>query len=90
MLWRPNRDNLIGTVQVDETYVGGEKPGKRGRGAGGKALVGIAVEVFKRDDEKIKGRLRLQHLEDTSGDSLIPLTQNVVQPKSIVGSIRIF
>ena len=41
---RPGRDLLGGNVEVDETYVGGKKPGKRGRGAAGKALVGIAVE----------------------------------------------
>jgi transposase-like protein len=81
---RPNREKLSGTVQVDETYVGGEKPGKRGRGAAGKALVGIAVEVFKRDDDEIMGRLRLRYLKDASGDSLIPFIQDVVQPKSIV------
>src|SRR3989338_8385075 len=39
---RPGRDRLSGTVEVDETYVGGEKKGKRGRGATGKALVVIA------------------------------------------------
>jgi len=33
---RPGRDRLTGTVEVDETYLGGEKPGKRGRGAAGK------------------------------------------------------
>lgn len=42
---RPGRDQLAGPVQVDEIYVGGrKKPGKRGRGAAGKALVAIAVE----------------------------------------------
>ena len=41
---RPGRDRLSGTVEVDETYIGGEKPGKRGRGAGSKALIVIAVE----------------------------------------------
>jgi hypothetical protein len=35
---RPDRDRLSGIVEVDETYIGGEKPGKRGRGAGGKQL----------------------------------------------------
>ena len=35
---RPNRDKLSSIVEVDETYVGGAKPGKRGRGAAGKAL----------------------------------------------------
>jgi len=34
----PARDNLSGVVEVDETYVGGGKPGKRGRGAAGKGL----------------------------------------------------
>lgn len=31
---RPSRDRLSGTVEVDEVYIGGERPGKRGRGAG--------------------------------------------------------
>ena len=33
-----------GTVEMDETYVGGVRPGKRGRGAAGKAIVVGAVE----------------------------------------------
>ena len=41
---RLGRDRLCGCVQVDETYVGGRKSGKRGRGAEGKALVAIGVE----------------------------------------------
>jgi transposase-like protein len=81
---RPNRDKLSGIVEVDETYVGGAKPGKRGRGAAGKALVGIAVEVNESDDDHVLGRIRLRHLEDASGDSLIPFIQDVIQPKSIV------
>ena len=40
---RSGRDRLNGVVEVDETYVGGKKPGKRVRVAAGKALVGIAV-----------------------------------------------
>jgi hypothetical protein len=42
---RPGRDRLLGEVEVevDETYIGGEKPGKRGCGAAGKALVLVAV-----------------------------------------------
>ena len=42
---RPGRDRLVGPVQVDETYVGGSHPGKRGRGAAGKTLALVAVEV---------------------------------------------
>ena len=41
---RPGRDRLQGTVEVDETYWGGERPGKRGRGAEGKSLVVVAAE----------------------------------------------
>ena len=54
---RPHRDLLSGLVEVDETCVGGKKSGKRGRGAAGKALVGIAVE--DKGDEGI-GRIRLR------------------------------
>lgn len=78
---RPGRDLLSGTVEVDETYVGGKKSGKRGRGAAGKALVGIAVE--DKGGEGI-GRIRLIHLEDASSDKLTPFVQGVVQPGSTI------
>lgn len=65
---RPGRDQLSGTVEVDETYMGGEKPGKRGRGAGGKTLVVIAVQLV----DKVIGRVRLAHVTDASADSLEP------------------
>src|SRR3954468_19623643 len=42
---RPDRQPRAGRVEADETYVGGPRPGKRGRGAAGKALVGGAVEA---------------------------------------------
>ena len=41
---RPGRERLSGDVEVDETAIGGVKPGKRGRGAAGKTLVAVAVE----------------------------------------------
>lgn len=63
---RPGRDRLSGTVQVDEIYIGGEKPGKRGRGAAGKALVVIMVEL---KEGKI-GRIRLRRVPDASGPCL--------------------
>ena len=40
---RPGRDKLSGIVEVNETIVGGESTGKRGRGAEGKSLVLIAA-----------------------------------------------
>ena len=36
---------LDGSVEVDETFLGGPKPGKRGRGAAGKVLLAGAVET---------------------------------------------
>jgi len=63
---QPGRDRLSGTVQVDEVYIGGAKPGKRGRGAAGKALVVVMVEV---KEGKI-GRIRLRRVPDASGPSL--------------------
>ena len=63
---RPERDKLSGYVEVDETYWGAEKHGKRGRGAGGKMLIVVAVEV------KLKGlgRIRLKRIPDASSLSL--------------------
>jgi transposase-like protein len=77
---RPDRDRLIGPVQVDETYIGGPRPGKRGRGAAGKTLVFVAVEV----KDKRAGRIRLHKIKDASGESLIPAIKESVQPKSEV------
>lgn len=41
---RPGRDRLLGVVEIDETYIAGEQPGKRGHGAAGKSLMVISVE----------------------------------------------
>jgi hypothetical protein len=32
----PQRDKLCGEIEIDEIFIGGPKPGKRGRGADGK------------------------------------------------------
>ena len=63
---RPGRDLLDGAVEVDETLVGGVKPGKRGRGADGKALVVIAVE--RRDGGP--GRVRMRRIPNASAEVL--------------------
>jgi len=38
---------LAGRVEVDETFLGGEQPGVPGRGALGKTLVVVAVELHE-------------------------------------------
>jgi len=77
---RSGRDRLSGTVQVDETYIGGEKPGKRGRGAAGKALVVIVAQ----ENGHITGRIRLKRVLDASGESLECAIQEAVEPGSLV------
>ena len=77
---RPSRDRLSGTVEVDETYIGGKRPGKRGRGATGKSLVLIAAE----DKDNHIGRIRLRRVFDAGAESLIPAVQESVEPCSIV------
>lgn len=77
---RPGREQLIGPVQVDETYIGGPRSGKRGRGAAGKTLVLVAVE----DKDGFPGRIRLHKVKDASGASLIPAVKGSIQPKSEV------
>jgi transposase-like protein len=76
----PGRDNLSGIVEVDETYVGGDRPGKRGRGAAGKALVVVAAEV---NDSNI-GRIRLYRVKNASSDSLSDAVIKTVNRGSVI------
>ena len=72
---RPGRDRLSGLVEIDETFIGGKKTGKRGRGASGKELVMIAAQ---KDGKKI-GRIRLQRIPDASGNSLESAIKNNIE-----------
>ena len=77
---RPGRDRLTGQVEVDETYLGAEEAGIRGRGAITKALIVVAAEHAGR---RI-GRIRLRHIPDASADSLQGFIDEVVEPGSLV------
>lgn len=84
---RPDRDNLNGTVEVDETYIGGERSGKRGRGAENKTLVAVAVEDKSNDEEENSkgiGRIRLMRIPDASAESLIGFISTHVQPGACI------
>jgi len=73
---RPGRDRLQGEIEVDETFVGGVRPGKRGRGAEGKTLVFIAAQAA----EKGIGRIRLKQIEDASAATLESALLTMAEP----------
>src|SRR5437764_11687586 len=66
---RPDRPPLAGRVEADESYVGGPRPGKPGRGAAGKTPVAGAVEAGRTEGRRL-GRLRLAVVPDASAASL--------------------
>jgi len=82
VLVRPGRDRLAGTVEADETYIGGEEPGLRGgRARGKKVLTGIAVEVR---EPRGLGRCRMAPLADASAASLHAFVADHVEPGATV------
>lgn len=56
MLERNAGYRLKGSVQIDDAYLGGEKPGKTGRGAGNKTPFVIAVETRRGEPVHMQAR----------------------------------
>jgi transposase-like protein len=77
---RPGRDRLSGEVEVGETYVGGLREGKRGRGSEGQALVVIAAQ---KDGQRI-GRIRLARIPNASAENLEGFVRQAVAPGTVV------
>lgn len=75
---RPGRDRLSGIIEVDEIFIGGPQPGKRGRGAAGKELVLIAAQI----DGKRVGRIRMYRIPDASASSLEKAVASSIEPGS--------
>ena len=67
---------LFGEVEVDETYVGGKRPGKRGRGAEGKTVV---VGLKQR-----KGPVKTKIVKDAKRRTLEPVIREKVRQGSVV------
>jgi transposase-like protein len=78
---RPGRDQLAGHVEVDETYWGAGKEGRRGRHLGKRALIVIAVEQVGR---RGLGRIRMRRVPDASADSLQAFIEEAIKPGSVV------
>jgi transposase-like protein len=77
---RPGRDKLSGRVEVDETLVGGETPGRKGRGVPSQALVVIAAQ----EAGPGIGRIRLTRIPEASADHLHRFIQGAVVQGSCV------
>jgi len=67
---------LGGEIELDESYFGGARKGKRGRGAAGKVIV---FGILKRDD-----RVYTKVVTDTKTDTLMPIIIRKIAPDSIV------
>jgi transposase len=80
-LWlvpRPDETLFSGEIEVDESYFGGKRKGKRGRGAAGKVPV---FGLLKRG-----GRAYTKIIFDASSAKLFPIIERKVVPDSIVYS----
>jgi transposase len=67
---------FAGEIEVDESYFGGARKGKRGRGAAGKIPV---FGLLKRD-----GRVYTKIIPDAYGETLMPIMTSKIVPDSIV------
>lgn len=79
LLMQQDTDMLSGTVEIDETYMGGKRRGqKRGRGTGDKTPVFGMVER--------QGSVKAFVTEDLSGDSVEYLINDSISRPSIVNT----
>ena len=67
---------LGGKIEIDESYFGGKRKGKRGRGAAGKVPV---FGLLKRG-----GKVFAQVVSDTKSKTLIPIIKKKICPQSIL------
>jgi len=63
---------LGGLVEMDDSYFGGSKAGKRGRGAAGKAAVVVSVE----DRGRKAGFAKMHKVENVRSDRIRPIADN--------------
>jgi transposase len=69
-------EDFSGELELDESYFGGVRKGKRGRGAAGKTPV---FGILKRG-----GKVYTQMVSDTKSSTLMPIIRDKIKPDSIV------
>lgn len=75
-LMQDGPSKLSGIVEADETYIGGKRPGKRGRGAAGKTpVVGVAMR---------RGGVKAKVVAKVTTESVIGHLRTVVEPATKV------
>jgi len=75
-LLQEDNEPASGEVEIDETYIGSRKPGKRGRGAAGKTTVfGMAQR---------NGNVIAVIVPNVQAKTLVPIVKEKVLPSSIV------
>jgi transposase-like protein len=79
---RPERDRLSGTVELDETYIGGVEEGRRGgrQRDSKKSILAGAVEVRGHGS----GRIRLAVVPDLSAATFARFAEEAIAPGSTV------
>lgn len=78
---RPGRELLAGELEVDESYLGGPRPGRRGRGALGRQIVAIAAVALPRG---AIGRIRISRIPDCSEERLTGFVLAAAEPGSVI------
>ena len=71
-----SKEFFAGEVELDESYFGGSRKGKRGRGAAGKTVV---FGILKR-----KGKVYTKVIDNTKTETLMPIIRRKIVPDSIV------
>lgn len=75
-LWHEAEEYFSGEIEIDESYFGGHRKGKRGRGAAGKMVV---FGMLKRG-----GKVYTKVINNTKTKTLIPIILSKIIPDSVV------
>lgn len=74
--YEESKEKFEGEIEVDESYFGGKRKGKRGRGAAGKVPV---FGLLKRG-----GKVYVKFINNAKSKTLMPIIQDKIKPDSIV------